>query len=293
MAVTGQLWYLGQGDPTDGRVAYINNDNTNHTVFIDNSPTTTLGTGFPQHIAIDWAAGLYYVISNGGPAGTNASVLMGHLGSAAAPTVVFTWPNNDGDQTGAPNSDIVNTIQIDPYSHHLYIGLCDYNGDTPSFQGVRDFTYNTTTGAITAVGTNGGYLFTQTQAQVQSSQASGTDVTDPFDFAIDPDTDFLFFTQLLVSNGFEHNSLWRIDLNNPTAAAFQLVPQAQFPLDVTVPSSTARTASSTTSRSIAAPTWSISPPSRCSRSASPATTPPTTTSISSARPRTDRPMRPR
>ena len=62
MAVTGQFWYLGQGDPTDGRIAYINNDNTNHTVFIDNSPTTTLGTGFPQHIAIDWAAGLYYVI---------------------------------------------------------------------------------------------------------------------------------------------------------------------------------------------------------------------------------------
>ena len=226
MAVTGQFWYLGQGDPTDARAAYINNDNTNHTVFIDNSPTTTLGTGFPQHIAIDWAAGLYYVISNGGPSGTNAQLLVGQLGSAAAPTTAFTFPGNDG-----VNTDIVNSIQINPYTHHLYVGICDTNGDSPGFQGVRDFTYNTSTGALTAVATNGGYLFTQTQAQVQSSQASGTDVTDPFDFAIDPDTNFLFFTQLLVSDGFEHNSLWRIDLNNPTAAAFQLVPQAQFPLD--------------------------------------------------------------
>ena len=219
---------------------------------------------------------------------------MGHLGSAAAPTVVFTPPNNDGTQGPITNSDIVNTIQIDPYTHHLYIGFCDGNGDTPSFQGVRDFTYNTSTGALTAVATNGGYLFTQTQAQVQSSRAGGTDVTDPFDFAIDPDTHFLFFTQLVVSDGFEHNSLWRIDLNNPTAPAFQLVPQAQFALDVAPgPASTARTASSMTSKSIAAPTWSISPPSRCNRSASAATTRPTTTSISSARPRTARPTPPR
>ena len=135
MAVTGQFWYLGQGDPTDARAAYINNDNTNHTVFIDNSPTTTLGTGFPQHIAIDWAAGLYYVISNGGPSGTNAQLLVGQLGSAAAPTTAFTFPGNDG-----VNTDIVNSIQINPYTHHLYVGICDTNGDSPGFQGVRDFT---------------------------------------------------------------------------------------------------------------------------------------------------------
>ena len=227
MAVTGQLWYLGQGGSTDTRLSYVNNDGTNHTVFIDNSPTLDLGTNFPQHVAIDWAAGLYYVISNSGPGGDGATVLMGHLGSAAAPTVVFTPPGNDG-----AGSDLVNTIQINPYTHHLYVGICDGFGDTPSFQGIRDFTYDVTTGALTAVPTNGGYLVNQNQANIQSSTGDGLDLADPFDLAIDPDTGFLFFTQLLLFDGVEHNSLWRVDLNNPTAPAFQLVPQAQFPLDL-------------------------------------------------------------
>ena len=36
----------------------------------------------------------------------------------------------------------------------------------------------------------------------------------------------------MLFDGAEHNALWRVDLNNPTAPAFQLVPQAQFPLDL-------------------------------------------------------------
>ena len=160
MAVIGQLWYLGQGGSTDTRLSYVNNDGTNHTVFIDNSPTLDLGTNFPQHVAIDWAAGIYYVISNDGPGGQHAQLLMGHLGSSAAPTSVFAFPGNDG-----AGSDIVNAIQINPYTHHLYVGIADGFADTPSFQGIRDFTYDTSTGTLTAVAGNGGYLVNQTQAQ--------------------------------------------------------------------------------------------------------------------------------
>ena len=116
MAVTGQFWYLTQGTGADNRISYVNNDGTNHTVFIDNGTPATL-TGFPQHVAIDWAAGVYYVLSNGGVSGQNAQLLMGHLNSSAAPTSVFTFPNTD-----TPQTDVVNTIQINPYTHTLYVG---------------------------------------------------------------------------------------------------------------------------------------------------------------------------
>ena len=126
MAVTGQFYYLGQGNPTDARLAYLNVDasggsNTSGatTVLFDNNPSLDLVTALPAEVQYDWAAGVYYVISNG-VSGDHASVLMGHIGSSAAPTVVWTAASQpSGDFT----NDIANTIQIDPYTHHLYLSL--------------------------------------------------------------------------------------------------------------------------------------------------------------------------
>jgi len=234
MPTTGQFWFLGQGNPTDARISYTDinaangsNPNSTVTVRFDNSPSVDLGTYAPQEIQFDTAAGLYYVLSNGGTSsGGNAYVLMGHIGSTAAPVEIWRADDVNGDIV----RDIVNAIQIDPYSHHLYIGCTEYTGTIPGRQGILDYTYNTTTGAITAVGTNGGYLVKQTQANVQATD-SNVDTFDARDFALDHSRNFLFFVQQTAADGFESNNVYRIDLNNPTAAAVALVAQSQFPLN--------------------------------------------------------------
>ena len=136
MAVTGQLWYLGQGNPTDARLAYIDinastgsNTNSATTVVVDNNPDLDLATAIPQEVQFDWAAGLYFVATNGSLAG--GKILMGHIGSTAAPTVVYT----------APSEFALNTIQIDPFTHHLYLGILEQAGD-PNTTGILDFTYD-------------------------------------------------------------------------------------------------------------------------------------------------------
>src|SRR3954463_7763569 len=100
MATSGQFYYLAQGNPTDARLAWINvdassgsNASGSTTVLFDNNPGLDLVTGFPEEVQFDWAAGVYYVISNGGNTGANARVLMGHIGSAAAPTEGLTPPS--------------------------------------------------------------------------------------------------------------------------------------------------------------------------------------------------------
>jgi len=234
LAVTGQFYYLGQGNPTDARLAYINidassgsNSNGATTVLLDNNPAVDLKTGFPQQVEVDWAAGIYYVISNGGPTGANAQVLMGHIGGAA-PTVVWTPASQP---SGSAALDIANKIQIDPYTHHLYIGYTEASGGVAARQGILDFTYDTSSGAITPVSANSGYLVTQTQANIQSSVATGIDVFDARDFALDHAHHLLFFTQRTDGDGFESNEVYRIDLNNPTAPPVALVSQALFPWD--------------------------------------------------------------
>ncbi|MGO4831050.1 beta strand repeat-containing protein, partial [Rhizobiaceae sp. 2RAB30] len=216
MAVTGQLWYLTQGGDTDARLVYINDDGTNQTTVVDNSPTTDLVTGFPQEVVVDWAAGRYYVLVNGGTSGDGARLLMGQVGSPAAPTVVHTFAADD----------IVNAIHIDPINERLYVGYTDLDLDETQ-QGILQFSYNPLTGVVT----NNGFIATQATANVQSSVPGGLDLFDVRDFDIDYSTNTLYFAQLTLGDGFESNLIWKIDLNNPTAPAVPLLQQSQFPLD--------------------------------------------------------------
>src|SRR3954451_10876938 len=123
MPSTGQIWYLTQGTAADSRLVYIDinassasgGSNTNGTtnIFVDNNPTTDLQTNFPEDVQFDWAAGLYFVLVNADPTmGTGGKLLVGHIGSAAAPTVAVTYSVNSS----------VNTLQLDPYSHNIYVG---------------------------------------------------------------------------------------------------------------------------------------------------------------------------
>src|ERR1041385_1650456 len=114
MATTGQFWFLTQGTPDDSRIEYIDvsaltgsNTAGPQTTFVDNT-SGNLQTDFPSDVQVDWAAGVYFVLVNADPTfGSGAEVLMGHVNSAAAPTVVYT----------ADPSDSLNTIQPEAFSH--------------------------------------------------------------------------------------------------------------------------------------------------------------------------------
>ncbi|KRA66514.1 hypothetical protein ASD79_04420 [Caulobacter sp. Root655] len=214
---TGQVWYLTQGGTTDARLVYVNSDGLNHTTVFDNNPTTDLGTGFPEDVVLDTAAGLFYVLSGGGD-GSNSRILVGHIGSATPPTAVETFNATD---------DLVYAMHIDNISEKLYVSYIDVGaGFGNGTQGIKVYDYNTTTGALS----NEQFLVTQTTAGITQS-GTGTGIFIPRDFDIDATRGFLYFTNVSLGSSVETNMVWRLDLNNITAAAVKLAPQAQFPLD--------------------------------------------------------------
>ena len=224
-AVSGQLWYLGQGNPTDARLAYMNISAANGsnaegatTVLVDNNPGLDLGTALPGDIDIDWAAGLYYVLSDTGN-GDHVTLRMGHIGSTAAPTDVY---------SPLP-ADILNTIQIDPVTHHLYVGTTEGTAAKPATTGILDFTYDPTTGALTPVSTNGGYLLKSNQQTTIPNY--GAPLQGPLfvttDFAFDPSTNKLFWTTRSNGSAFANGAYW-IDVSDPTDV-HPLIQQSQFP----------------------------------------------------------------
>ena len=237
MPTTGQFWFLGQGNPTDARISYTDinaangsNPNSTVTVRFDNSPSLDLATYAPQEIQFDTAAGLYYVLSNGGTStrGQRLSADGSHRQHGRA-------DRNLESRRYRRRQFRVRPRQYNPdrslFASSLYRLHRKVWTRYPNRQGILDYTYNTTTGAITAVGTNGGYLVKQTQANVQATDTRNVDTFDARDFALDHSRNFLFFVQQTAADGFESNNVYRIDLNNPTAAAVALVAQSQFPLE--------------------------------------------------------------
>src|ERR1041384_5422487 len=229
MATTGQFWFLTQGTPDDSRIEYLNVDalsgsNTAgaQTTLVDNSPTADLQTNFPEDVQVDWAAGVYFVLVNADPAtGTGAEVLMGHVNSAAAPTVVYT----------ANANDTLNTIQLDAYSHHLYVGDLNEGAD-PNLTGILDFTYSPATVTpltLTPVATNDGFLVKASQqTAIENDPTFGVPIFDPRDFALDHSTNQLFFVN--ETDGFVFtNEIYWLDLSDPTNI-HPLLEQSQFPV---------------------------------------------------------------
>ncbi|MDP3895478.1 MAG: DUF4347 domain-containing protein [Mesorhizobium sp.] len=222
LSVEGQLWYLTQGGTTDARLNYINDDGTGGTTHIDNSPTTDLGTGFPEDVALDTAAGLYFVLSGGGD-GSNSRLLVGSITSPNAPSTEITF-DLDG---------LAYAIHVDPVSQQLYVSYLDIDNFGDSTQGILVFDYNPATGDLTPAGGTilNSFIATQATAQVQSSVSGGIGLFIPRDFDIDFTNRFIYIAQHTLGDGAESNQILRIDLNNPTAPAVAMVPQAQFPLD--------------------------------------------------------------
>lgn len=209
MAVNGQLWYLTQGSGGETALVRVNDDGSQSTIVV--SGAGNLGTAFPQEVVLDPATGYYFVLSNSGTFGDTAVLLRGNINSSAAPTVVVDFPD----------TVIANTMQIDPYTHKIYVGYQDGTGTTPANTGIRVYSYSPTTGATTDNG------FLVTSATDSRGQESGFDLLDPRDFALNAATNTLYYTELL-SGGAASVGLFRLDLSNPNATV-QLVSQAQFP----------------------------------------------------------------
>src|ERR1044072_7716614 len=229
MATTGQFWFLTQGTADDSRIEYLNvnaltgsTTSGAQTTLIDNNPTADLQTNFPGDVQVDWAAGVYFVLVNADPAaGIGAKILMGHVNSAAAPVTVYT-----------PSFfDTINTLQLDPYSHHLYLGVLDETGD-PNFTGILDFTYSpdtVTSLALTPVAANDGFLVKASQQTgVPNDPNFGIPIFDPRDFVLDHSTNQLFWVN--ETDGFVFtNQIYWLDLSDPTNV-HPLLKQSQFPI---------------------------------------------------------------
>ena len=209
---TGQLWYVtNAGDVNQSVIAHINNDGGSQTNLISAATFTGLSAATLSEIRLDPAANLYFFMSTN-KLGVGSVLYAGHLNSSAAPTAVYTAPT----VTPIENSDIVNTFEIDVYTHHLYIGYSDA-GAAPANSGIKDFTYDTSTGALTPVATNNGWL-------VRADQQTAISIFDPSDFALDVATNTLIF---VIENA---NEIYRLNLSTPTTIT-PLVQQSQFPID--------------------------------------------------------------
>ena len=224
MAVLGQFWYVTEGDNglgfSDARVAYINDDGSNPTTVVDNTPTFDLGSQFVEDVVLDTAAGLYYVLTGGD--GVDAKLLVGHIGSAAAPTVAFTF-----DPAGGGNN-LTFGLHLDPVSHKIYVGFIDFVNFDDDHQGIRQFTYDVSTGAVT----DDGLIVTQTTAQIQPSAPDAFPLFIPRDFDIDYTHGVIYASQYTLGDGFETNTLVRFSLADPDgSAAVSLIDQSFFALD--------------------------------------------------------------
>ncbi len=223
MPVTGQLWWAGEGDAGDARIAYVNDDVTNQTVEADNDPSPELETGFVQDVGLDTAAGFFFALVNNGNFGTEARLVMGTIGASGPATVVA-----DFRVGGEPNDEnfddiIVNALHVDAINLKVYVGYQDPFGDA-SNTGIRQYSYDPLTGAVT----DEGFLV---RSDIESNKELdpdlfGLDVLNVRDFDLDLSSNTLYFTELFT--GFlQEQGLYRMDLT--TQEIVQMVSSTQFP----------------------------------------------------------------
>jgi Ca2+-binding RTX toxin-like protein len=217
MPTTGQFFFGTEGGGDDTRVAYVNQGTTTQFLVADNSPTISL-IGFNiSDIVLDTAAGFYFAIVNGGNDGSGAYLVRGSL-SGGPVTILADYRNVVADTS---DDTLVNALAIDPVTNRLYVGLQEATGGVPGSSGIRQYTYNTTTGAVVDNG------FLVTAASSAKPLEGGFNIFDPRDFDIDTSNNTLVFTELLTG-GVQANGIFRLNLSSPNTIV-QLVNQTQFP----------------------------------------------------------------
>ncbi|MDR6531551.1 Ca2+-binding RTX toxin-like protein [Caulobacter rhizosphaerae] len=219
MPFSGQLWYITEGGDANTRLVRINDDGTGSTVVIDNGGAGTgddkLPSSFTADIGLDTAAGFYFAIASS-PLDNTAYLVRGSIGSSAAPAIAVDFPD----------SILVNTIEVDPFTHKIYVGYQDGSG-TPNgnITGIKVYNYDPLTGVVT----DEGYL--TTAVTDNRPNESGFFVLDPQDFAIDHSIvpgGRLFYTERVDGLAV---GIYRLDLSAPNVAT-ELVADAQFPFDM-------------------------------------------------------------
>ena len=217
MPFSGQLWYLTEGGDADTRLSWVNDDSTASTTLLSNG---VAGTGDDKFIssltsglAVDTAAGFYFAILSNSVDDT-AFLVRGSINSSAAPVTVVDFPDNV----------VVEGIEIDTINHKIYTGYQDGTGASAANTGIRVYSYDPATGAITDNG------FLTTAATDNRANEGGFPILAARDFAIDYTIvagGRMYYTETV--GGFA-TGLFRLDLSNPNVAT-ALVSDAQFAND--------------------------------------------------------------
>jgi len=223
MPITGQLWWTGEGDPSDVMVVYINSDGSNQTTEADNDPAPELVTAHVQDVGLDTAAGWFFAIVNDGAFGNGARLVRGQIGGSGPVTVVADF--QVGADPGDSNFDdiIVNALHVDNINEKIYVSYQDPLGDA-SNTGIKQFGYDPLTGAVV----DEGFLVRadlETNKEIDPDNF-GIDTLNVRDFDLDLSSNTLYFTELFTG-GLQEQGLYRMDLT--TKVITQMVSSIQFP----------------------------------------------------------------
>ena len=86
MALSGQLWYITEGQDADTRLVRIHDDGTHSTIINDNGGLGTGDNDFPSSavtdIGVDTAAGIFFAILNAASPGSLPRLQLASFGSA-------------------------------------------------------------------------------------------------------------------------------------------------------------------------------------------------------------------
>jgi hypothetical protein len=226
--VTGQLWYAngasgglagqyGYAAPGDD-TGYINSDGSSNTILIPPTGTNLAIDAWYTGIAVDTAAGYYWVLDGATDSGSLATAdptaqqLLEYRIGGATPIASITVGN-------AADVDYANALVVDATHHKLYASI--WNASTTT-SGIISYSYNPATGAM------GPGAMVLTSANVGSSAATVSNVTS---MALDVASQNLYFVADDVGYNIApfapSNAVYVENLN--TGGVTQLTSSAQFP----------------------------------------------------------------
>jgi ELWxxDGT repeat protein/VCBS repeat-containing protein len=211
-AVTGQLWYGGQGSDggtssgsSDNQVGHIDSDAAGRDV--SDVDTQDADAGF-QAIGLDTAAGLYFAMDGG------AILRSGHITNDTETNEASQFGTTVSSQTGAElqltdtaNGDEDNAIAVDPVNHIIYTEIWGKDDDTTAIikisydptTGVMSSPYNSSTGTLTA-GSNVVATYNTTGGKLVDVTAMSFDIATGKLYYIDDDLGY--------NHNFGANQVW-------------------------------------------------------------------------------------
>lgn len=214
MAGSGLLYFdVGGGG---NRVSVVNSDGTNQTQLVGS--TATLQE--PQDIGLDTAAGFYFGISNKSGAGDVAHLVRGSLSGGDVVVVADYGVGSDANNS-AGDDNLVNALQVDPLNHKIYVGIQEPTGTKPANSGIRQYSYDPATGAVTDQG-----WLVQLSASTKPKEGS-LYLFGPTDFSLDSGTGKLFISEVF-SGTAKAQGIFSLNLSSPNTVT-QVVAQSQFP----------------------------------------------------------------